>query len=180
MPPALLNNTEYNHVVHEQVVLVRVETADVPHVPESDRLTVEFLRLGFVTVNMRYGYQDEPDVVHALALASRYGLDIDLDALAFYVDHASIVPTGDHPVAGWRKRLFVLLHQNRRRWRARTAFLPTASSRSGRSSSCEPRWGPRGASPTEGLAHYEGADDRLFEGRDRTLVVELPDVVGTD
>ncbi len=112
VPPALVQNTEYNHVVHEQVVLVRVETAEVPHVAESDRLTVEFLRLGFVTVNALYGYQDEPNLVRALELARGYGLDIDLDHVSFYVDHAAILTTGHTRLAPWRKRLFALLHQN--------------------------------------------------------------------
>ena len=112
VPPALVQNAEYNHVVHEQVVLVRVETAEVPHVADSDRLTVEFLRLGFVTVNALYGYQDEPNLLRALELARGHGLDIDLDHVSFYVDHAAILTTGHTRLAPWRKRLFALLHQN--------------------------------------------------------------------
>lgn len=40
-------------------------------------------RLGFVALTARYGYQDEPDVAAALALARQRGLDIDLDEASY-------------------------------------------------------------------------------------------------
>jgi KUP system potassium uptake protein len=112
VPPALLRNAEHNGIVHEHVVLVKMETVGVPHVEDANRVTIERLRLGFETVTARYGYQDEPDVVRALTLARRQGLDIDLDRTSYFVDHVSILPSGRSKMAGWRKRLFVLLHQN--------------------------------------------------------------------
>ena len=112
VPPALLRNTQHNHVVYERVVLVRIETADIPHVPDGRRLTVEFLRQGFVTVNVRYGYQDEPDLMAALELAGAHGLDLDPADVSYYVNHVSILPTGTTGLAPWRKRLFAILHQN--------------------------------------------------------------------
>jgi KUP system potassium uptake protein len=112
VPPALLNNAEHNGIVHEHVVLVKIETVGMPHVDDAHRITIQTLRLGFETVTARYGYQDEPDVVGALALARRQGLDIDLARTSYFVDHVSILPSGRSKMAGWRKRLFVLLHQN--------------------------------------------------------------------
>ena len=112
VPTALLNNAEHNGIVHERVILVKIHTVGVPHVEDAERVTVETLRLGFVAITARYGYQDEPDVVAALELAQRQGLDIDLDHTSYYVDHVTILPTGRARMAGWRKRLFALLHQN--------------------------------------------------------------------
>ncbi len=112
VPTALLNNAEHNGIVHEHVVLVKIHTVGVPHVEDAERITVEKLRLGFVAVTARYGYQDEPDVVAALELATRQGLELDLDHTSYYVDHVTILPTGRARMAGWRKRLFALLHQN--------------------------------------------------------------------
>jgi KUP system potassium uptake protein len=112
VPTALLNNAEHNGIVHERVVLVKIHTVGVPHVPESQRVAVKQLRLGFVAVAASYGYQDEPDVVAALEQARRQGLDLDLDRTSYYVDHVTILPTGRARMAGWRKRLFALLHQN--------------------------------------------------------------------
>jgi KUP system potassium uptake protein len=112
VPPALLNNVEHNHVVHQQVVLLTVETMGVPQVAERDRLRITRHRLGFVGITARYGYQDEPDVPAALRLANAQGLEIDLDRTSYYVNHVSLIPTGEAAMAGWRTRLFALLHQN--------------------------------------------------------------------
>src|SRR6476619_1271211 len=49
VPTALLNNAEHNGIVHERVVLVKIHTVGVPHVEDAERVTVEKLRLGFVT-----------------------------------------------------------------------------------------------------------------------------------
>jgi KUP system potassium uptake protein len=112
VPTALLNNAEHNGIVHENVILVKIRTVGVPHVDDASRVSIEKLRLGFVAVTARYGYQDEPDVVQALRLARRQGLDIDMQHTSYYVDHVTILPTGHTRMAGWRKRLFALLYQN--------------------------------------------------------------------
>jgi KUP system potassium uptake protein len=111
-PAALLNNLEHNHVVHEHVVLLTVRTAGTPHVPDSERLSIERLRLGFVTITARLGYQDAPDVPALLRLARREALDIDVENASYYVNHISLIPGGNNGMAGWRKRLFTLLYKN--------------------------------------------------------------------
>ena len=112
VPPALLNNVEHNHVVHEQVVLLTVEMRGRPARGGARPGADQRLRLGFVGITARYGYQDEPDVPAAMRLAQAQGLEIDLDHASYYVNHVSLIPTGDAPMAGWRTRLFALLHQN--------------------------------------------------------------------
>ena len=113
VPAALQNNLRHNHVLHEQVILLKVATGTVPHVSDAQRLEVVPQRLGFVTITARYGYQDEPDVPAALELAQRAGLGIDLDDVSYFVNHVSLVPAeGEAPMAGWRMRLFALLHKN--------------------------------------------------------------------
>jgi KUP system potassium uptake protein len=112
VPTALLRNTDHNGIVHEHVVLLKVQTVGVPHVEDDARIVIERLRLGFVAVTARYGYQDEPDVAAALALASTKGLDIDLDDASYYVDHVTVLATGNARMARWRKHLFTMLYRN--------------------------------------------------------------------
>jgi KUP system potassium uptake protein len=111
-PVALLNNLEHNHVVHEHVVLLTIKTAGAPHVPDAERLSVERLRLGFVTITARLGYQEAPDVPTLLRLARREGLDVDVENASYYVNHISLIPGSDGGMANWRKRLFTLLYKN--------------------------------------------------------------------
>jgi KUP system potassium uptake protein len=130
VPTALLNNAEHNGIVHEHVILVKIHTVGMPHVDEADRITIERLRLGFVAISARYGYQDEPDLVAALELAKRRGLDIDLDRTSYYVDHVTILPTGRArwPAGGSASSLSCT--RTRPRSRGRVTSRPTACSRS--------------------------------------------------
>jgi KUP system potassium uptake protein len=112
VPTALLRNTDHNGIVHEHVVLLKVQTVGVPHVDDDARIAIERLRLGFIAVTARYGYQDEPDVGAALALAQSRGLDIDLDDASYYVDHVTVLATGSARMARWRKHLFTALYRN--------------------------------------------------------------------
>jgi len=112
VPTALLNNLEHNHVLHEQVIILTTVTERVPHVPAERQVAIERLRLGFIAVRVHYGYQDEPDVPAALHAAKRQGLQIDLDRTSYYVNHVTLIPTGETEMAGWRTRLFTLLYQN--------------------------------------------------------------------
>jgi KUP system potassium uptake protein len=65
-----------------------------------------------VGITASYGYQDEPDVPAAIRQAQRQGLEIDLEQTSYYVNHVSLVPAGDAPMAAWRTRLFMLLYRN--------------------------------------------------------------------
>jgi KUP system potassium uptake protein len=112
VPPALLVNAEHNHVLHEQVILLTVQTVPVPHVTGDYRLAIRRLRLGFVGIVARFGYRDTPNVVAALELARREGLDIDLEQTSYFVSHVSLIPTGHARMVRWRTRLFALLYRN--------------------------------------------------------------------
>jgi KUP system potassium uptake protein len=77
-PPSLLHNLRHNKVLHEQVVLLAVLTADVPHVPTTGRARVERLAARFHRVTLTYGFVDAPNVPAALrALPPEYGLRLD-------------------------------------------------------------------------------------------------------
>jgi KUP system potassium uptake protein len=112
VPAALLRNVDHNRVLHEQVVLLKLETVGIPHVDDPHRLEIERMRLGFLGITARYGYQDTPDVVAVIQLAARHDTDIDPDNVSYFVDHVSILPNGRVRMAPWRKRLFILLYQN--------------------------------------------------------------------
>jgi KUP system potassium uptake protein len=112
VPTALLRNVDHNGVLHERVVLLKLAAVGVPHVEHAHRLQIERMRLGFIGITARYGYQDDPDVVAVMRLAAALEPDIDPDRVSYFVDHVSILPDGRVRMAPWRKRLFTLLYQN--------------------------------------------------------------------
>ena len=116
-PLALRANVEYNHVLHERVVIVTVESANVPHVPRRERVTVDALGYtddNIVHVTARYGFQDEPDIPDALRLARAKGLecDIDVDHPVYFLSRITIDVTRAPGMSRWRKKLFLTVSRH--------------------------------------------------------------------
>jgi KUP system potassium uptake protein len=103
---------KHNHVVHEQVVLLTVETADEPYVSDADRLTVQSLGLGFVRVIARYGFMQDPNVPRALELASAHGLEMNPMTTTYFLGREKLIPAGRSGLGRVRERLFSLLARN--------------------------------------------------------------------
>jgi KUP system potassium uptake protein len=114
-PLALRDNVSYNHVLHDSVVIVSVETATVPHVGRCEQIAVDDLGHeddGVVRLTVRYGFQDDQDVPAALRQAAAQGLlpvQIDVETATYFVSEITIVPGDDPGMRAWRKRLFLLL-----------------------------------------------------------------------
>jgi KUP system potassium uptake protein len=113
-PLALRDNVSYNHVLHDSVVIVSVETATVPHVGRSEQIAVDDLGYeddGIVYLTVRYGFQDDQSVPAALRQAAAEGLpvEIDVETATYFVSEITIVLGDDPGMRTWRKRLFLLL-----------------------------------------------------------------------
>ena len=110
MPGALLHNLKHNQVLHERVVLLRVDVRDVPFVPLEERLTVNRLGKGFFAIEIRYGFFESPDVPAALEHARVHGFAADLDRTTFFVRHETLVAASNSPMAKWQQNLFVRIY----------------------------------------------------------------------
>jgi KUP system potassium uptake protein len=113
-PLALRENVDHNHVVHESVLIVSVETRRVPHVARSERVVLDDLGYeddGIVHLTVHYGFQDDQDVPAALRQAEAGGLEVevDLERATYFISQITIV-RGDAPgMSRWRKKLFIAL-----------------------------------------------------------------------
>ena len=112
VPHALLHNLKHNKVLHEQIVIATVCIEDVPRVDPEDRIQVERLPHGFYRVTLRYGFKDEPDLPHELALCARHGLSIEMMDCSFFIGKETLIPRLDSDMAYWREKLFVAMYRN--------------------------------------------------------------------
>ena len=111
-PPALAHNLRYNKVLHEHVIVLTVTTAQVPHVPADERLSVQPLGHSLFNVRVQYGFMEDPNVPDALRQARDLGLTIDLDDLTYFLGRETIIVTRKRGMAIWREKLFVLMARN--------------------------------------------------------------------
>ncbi|GAA4249868.1 potassium transporter Kup [Dactylosporangium darangshiense] len=112
-PLAMRANVEHNHVRHEHVLIMSLETLPVPRVATQDRISVDDLGYaddGIVHVTVRFGYMDTPDLTSTLRLldASKTEGATDRPEQASYFLSKIELRRGDNPtMAVWRKRLFI-------------------------------------------------------------------------
>src|SRR5262249_15975897 len=111
-PLAMRANVEHNHILHNEVVILSIETRPRPHVPDHQRIVVDDLgyrddRIAFV--NARFGYLDVPDIPALLPpiRASPIECRLDDDDLPYFLSKLEL-HRGDAPgLSRWRKTLFL-------------------------------------------------------------------------
>jgi KUP system potassium uptake protein len=111
-PPALAHNLQYNKVLHRHVVVLTVSTAQVPHVPDEDRISVEHIGHDLFNVRVQYGFMEDPDVPQALEQARQRGLVLDADDRTYFLGRETIIVTRRRGMAIWREKLFVVMARN--------------------------------------------------------------------
>jgi len=119
VPPVLLHHLKHNKVLHERVLLVSVLNEDIPAVSDSERLTTKVLGGGFYQVVGRYGFMETPNVPALLASLPLWAIPgprIELSPMetTYYLGRETLLPTGPSRLAGWRKRLFIIMARNAR------------------------------------------------------------------
>jgi KUP system potassium uptake protein len=111
-PPALAHNLQHNKVLHEHVIVLMVTTAQRPHVPAEDRISIEPLGDGLFNVRVQYGFMEDPDVPAALLQAREQGLVLEPADLTYFLGRETILVTRRKGMAIWREKLFVLMARN--------------------------------------------------------------------
>jgi KUP system potassium uptake protein len=111
-PPALIANHRHNHVLHERVVVVAIQTADVPRVDPEDRAQVSDHGDGILSVVLRYGFMEEPDVRGGLGEGEAASLGIDPSDVDFFLGSEQLVVTARPGMVGWREHLFAFMSRN--------------------------------------------------------------------
>jgi KUP system potassium uptake protein len=124
-PLALRANVEYNHVLHQRVVIMSGRTANVPHVPWEERLTVDQLgdpADGLVYIAAKFGFQDSTDFPEVLRRAIGLetgphprvdlGQELDPEKATYFLSRITLRLADQPGMATWRKRLFIALAHN--------------------------------------------------------------------
>lgn len=112
-PPMLVHHLKHHKVLHEQVVLLTVQTEPVPRIPAAERIEMTKLREGFSRVTVRYGFMQNPNVPVALRECGQYGLRIDTDYVTYYLARETLIPTVKiYSMSHWREKLFSFLARN--------------------------------------------------------------------
>ncbi|MBL0901500.1 MAG: KUP/HAK/KT family potassium transporter, partial [Reyranella sp.] len=108
-PAAFLHNLKHNKVLHERIIILQVDTMDVPVVPEANRVEVERLGKGFHTVIAHYGFTEQPDVPAALRACRPHGIAYDEMETSFFLGRETLVPLQHSKLGRCRRDWFISL-----------------------------------------------------------------------
>jgi KUP system potassium uptake protein len=110
-PVALLHALKHYKALHERVVMMQVDTEDIPHVPAERRLEINEIGKGFWTILVRYGFMDQPNIMRALAQTRAQHFHINLMETSFFIGREKVRPRPRSMLVWrWRDRLFMLLN----------------------------------------------------------------------
>jgi KUP system potassium uptake protein len=113
-PLVLLHHLKHNKVLHEQVILLSILSANVPEIPDGDRISATQLGQGFSRVTARYGFMEKANVPLILRRCKDLGVPANLKDTTYYLGRERLFPTGTARLARWRKKLYIFLSQNSR------------------------------------------------------------------
>jgi len=111
-PLALRANVEHNEILHEEVLILSIETMPAPHMPEAERLQID--DLGYrddriIHVTARFGYMDQTNVPDLLPRIRDANIERSLrdDKLSYFVSRIELIQGHTPGMSRWRKRLFI-------------------------------------------------------------------------
>ena len=120
-PVVLLHHLKHNKVLHEQVIVLSIQTADAPYVPIGERVSaMDRMDKGFIQVVARYGFMESPDVKEVLAVLRTQGVKTRPLDTSYYLGREELIPAdkpwkkGGLTMNIWRKRLFAIMAKNAR------------------------------------------------------------------
>jgi KUP system potassium uptake protein len=113
VPPSLVWHLEHNKALHEKIVVLTVETGQVPYVAEPRHLDIREIAPNFFRARATYGFMERPDVPALLRGAADHGCDLGMDDATYYVGHATIMHRDDgQGMPRWLEAVYAAMERN--------------------------------------------------------------------
>ncbi len=94
IPSSLLHSLKHYKALHEQVILLTIETEEVSHLRSEERFTLVELGEGMYRLTGRYGYMESVEVPALLVRAAeKYGLAVDPMQTTYFLGRETLVVT---------------------------------------------------------------------------------------
>jgi KUP system potassium uptake protein len=111
-PNALLHNLKHNFVLHNRMLFITVIFQPVPRIPLENRLQIETLANHMYRIKINFGFMEEPDVMSALNLCKKQGLNFNPRVASYFLSREILLPTHGHYLLLWRDHLFEFMFRN--------------------------------------------------------------------
>ena len=109
-PHALLHNLKHNHVLHQHNFVTTVRTLQKPYCDPADRIRITKLDANFSTIELRYGFMEQPDVREDLIRAGEAVPGAKM--ASFFIGRNSYSQSAEAGMPLWQNVVFIALHRN--------------------------------------------------------------------
>jgi KUP system potassium uptake protein len=106
-PTALLHSLKHYKVLHENNVILTIETADTPRVDPAGRVRIAPVGRTFSRVVLRFGFMETPNIPKGLAIARKLGWQFDIMSTSFFLSRRALKPAAHSGMPHWQDRLFI-------------------------------------------------------------------------
>ncbi|MEO5339814.1 MAG: potassium transporter Kup [Magnetococcus sp. MYC-9] len=113
VPAALVQMLQHTMTLHERIILLSVQTREIPYVAEAERVTVDVLLNDYYRIQISCGFMEQLDLPRRLAdCRLRGGERVRLEDTHFFLGKANFVAGRQTDMADWRLKLFLGLSRN--------------------------------------------------------------------
>ncbi|AIL32548.1 potassium transporter Kup [Basilea psittacipulmonis] len=115
VPTALLHNLKHNKVLQEQLLFVSVKATDVPYMADEDRYVLKDLADKAWSIDLYYGFKEEPNVPQILEKIATLHNEIDMSYMStsYFLSRQTLVISGrGNIIRRLRNTLFGFLSRN--------------------------------------------------------------------
>jgi KUP system potassium uptake protein len=112
VPGALFHNLKHNKVLHQTNLIVSVQAAQTPRVPDHERAAIERLSPDFTRIILTHGYMETPNVPRELAALRSQGIKMDIMSTSFFVGRRTLVHATHSLLPPGMDRLYMWLSKN--------------------------------------------------------------------
>ncbi len=124
-PLALLHHLKANRCLQDTVVLLTIQTVEVPQIEDEERMSLESLGEGIWRAVGRYGYMESPDVSALVNRIAAQGVPVQAYGTTFYFNREMIITGGNARMWQWQKNLYAFLSRNATPIKDYYQILPT-------------------------------------------------------
>jgi KUP system potassium uptake protein len=114
-PPALLHSLKHYKVLHERLVFLSVDTAEVPYLRDEERVEIERIGEGVFQIVLRHGFMEDVHVPRSLDSIRHDGFEFKPMETSYFLGRETLIASRrKHGMAVWREHLFAVMATNAR------------------------------------------------------------------
>jgi KUP system potassium uptake protein len=108
-----MHNLKHNRVLHARNIILSIQTANTPRVPEEQRSQTTPMDEDFIQVRLSFGFMESPNVPAALAACRKAGdLKFDIMSTSFFLSRRTLKASPTIGLPLWQDHIFIYLMKN--------------------------------------------------------------------